>query len=635
MRRRDTVSMNTNRTFTFNPRIALSWIEHPRFIGYACLVVFVLHLPALGMGWIIDDTWHRLGYSQLPAVQERFSDDNRMAGIFGLYRFLDGDSETLRYYKNLGLSPWWADESIRIAFFRPVAGMLANLDYALWPTSAAAMHLHSLVWYGVFLGVIVLFYKRFLSTPFAVGLVVALAAVDETITAPSLWIANRHTLLAAVFGLPALIAHKRWIDENAAGWGALAWMWFALSLLASEGGVAWFGYLIAFALFVDRRSWMARLRALVPYGMIMAAWRVVYNWLGYGVEGSGVYVDPVREPIQFMMSLLVKYPIYLNGIILWPPSDAMGFLTDASAQWVAVASLGLAAALFAILFPLWRNVPAARFFLAGALLSLAPLCASPPSNRSLVYASVGIMGFYAICLDRCVLQVSNGGYRNFYKRLLIVVFSLLGIAHLLLPLNDILNTPYGMKFLHEQTGRLSLANEPDLSLEGKHLVFINPSCTLASLFTIPIRLLNQLDLPDSFLVLANGIDRVRLTRTDERTIELIPQFGYYPPAGVYSDEMRQTLFRRAITNAVRMLERLVRDERSPSQAGERYRINDTTITVMETTGGGRPHRVEFQFSRPLDAPSFLWMVWNQTDARYERFTMPGVGESVEISIFGF
>src|SRR5690606_9563033 len=110
------------------------------------------------------------------------------------------------------------------------------------------------------------------------GLALLLFAVDDAHAASVGWIAARHGVIGAVFGVLALLAHHRW---RARGWtagvvagpGALA-----LGLLASESALAGLGYLAAYALVLERaEGWRARAKTLVPYAVVVVAWYAVHR----------------------------------------------------------------------------------------------------------------------------------------------------------------------------------------------------------------------------------------------------------------------------------------------------------------------------------------------------------------------
>src|SRR5690606_24868455 len=92
------------------------------------------------------------------------------------------------------------------------------------------------------------------------------------------WIANRQAVIAAVFGLLAVLLHHR---ARAAPHGdrrarALAVVAFAAGLAAGESGLGALAYLVAHALCLDPAPRRARVTALAPYALVAAAWAALY-----------------------------------------------------------------------------------------------------------------------------------------------------------------------------------------------------------------------------------------------------------------------------------------------------------------------------------------------------------------------
>src|SRR5690606_34338726 len=84
-----------------------------------------------------------------------------------------------------------------------------------------------------------------------------------------------------------------------------------VALLSGEGAIAICGYLLAYAIFLDRGSWRARAMSLLPCAALVVVWRVVYKALGYGVANSGLYFDPIGDPVGFLGALAERAPVLL------------------------------------------------------------------------------------------------------------------------------------------------------------------------------------------------------------------------------------------------------------------------------------------------------------------------------------
>ena len=107
------------------------------------LLGVLLALPSVWTGWQQDDInlrYFLLGYPGL--------DGKPISPIFDIFTFLTGDTHRAWQLMDIGLIPWWTLENIRLSFWRPLSAATHWLDYALWPNSAALMHLQSLIWFG-------------------------------------------------------------------------------------------------------------------------------------------------------------------------------------------------------------------------------------------------------------------------------------------------------------------------------------------------------------------------------------------------------------------------------------------------------------------------------------------------------
>ncbi|MCU0685466.1 MAG: hypothetical protein MUF34_25035 [Polyangiaceae bacterium] len=135
---------------------------------------------------------------------------------------------------------------MRTVFFRPIASLSRAFDWLVLGEHPWAMHLHSVLWYGLLVAVAAALYRRLLGSTWAAGLAALLYAVDDAHGVPVGWLANRNGLCAAVFGLLAVgaYAHGRERGSRPAAW--LAHAALAASLLSAEAGLAAFLYMGAY-----------------------------------------------------------------------------------------------------------------------------------------------------------------------------------------------------------------------------------------------------------------------------------------------------------------------------------------------------------------------------------------------------
>jgi len=201
--------------------------------------------PGLGSGWIADDHFHGAALTADPDLPLQHRSPAR------LFVFVDGDPAEVWRLIDAGILPWWSDPELRLSFYRPLAGLTHALDYRLWPDSPFWAHLHSVFWYVCLIVPLLALYRRILPTAAVAGLAALLYAIDDNLTFPVLWIANRNAVISVFFGVVTLLVYDRW---RRGGWkpgAVLAPLTLLGAVLANEGGVALGGYLVAYALFLD------------------------------------------------------------------------------------------------------------------------------------------------------------------------------------------------------------------------------------------------------------------------------------------------------------------------------------------------------------------------------------------------
>jgi hypothetical protein len=214
---------------------------------------------------------------------------------------------------DLGFFPWWTYPGLKAEFCQVVTVWTHRLDYWLWPDSPVLMHLHSLVWFAALVVAVACLYRQMFDSAAIAGLAALLFAIDDAHGTPAGFLANRNVLIASLFGVLALIAHDAWRRK---GWRlgvGLAPLLAAISLFAKEEGIGTYAYLGAYALWLDPRGWRRGCVALVPYAVVLVAWRALRDHWGYGVRDMGLYVDPLTDPGPFAAALVARLPVLLLG----------------------------------------------------------------------------------------------------------------------------------------------------------------------------------------------------------------------------------------------------------------------------------------------------------------------------------
>jgi hypothetical protein len=561
------------------------------------LLALLLISPGLGVGRMGDD------FMQLARVDPRLHAPGFAYAPFDLFSFVSGDPSQRAVLLEQGVFGWWMAPDFRMAFWRPLSSLTHVLDHLLWPCSSVLAHAHSMLWFAALLVVLGVLYHRF-HTPWIAHLALLLYAVDDAHGWVVGWTANRNALVAATLAFAALIAHDR---ARRDGWRAGLWLaptLFGAALLGGESALAATGYFFAYALFIDTGPLPRRLVRLWPYATLAVAWLAAYKALGYGTSGGSMYLNPLDEPLPYTRALAERLPVLLAAQVGPGMADIWLVLPPAAkvASYI-LALLGLVV-FAALIAPLWRRLPACRFWALGAVLSLPPMCATFPMDRLLVFAGVGAMATIALVFAERL----EGGSLALLPRarraiatsvvLLLVLFHLV-LAPVLLPLRVL-----SVGYLARIGERLEASIPADETIRGKTLVILSSAVEMTTFPPWMQRQVSGVPRPRRMRVLATCLANVHVSRLDATTLRVRPEKGF-------------------LDNE---LLRMIRGLSRPFRTGDEVVLSDMRARVQDVTPDGRPAEVDFTFAVPLEDPSLLW-TRVQAGGALAPWSPPAVGES--------
>ncbi len=344
-----------------------------------------------------------------------------------------------------------------------------------------------------------------------------------------------------------------------------------------------------------------------PYAALALAWLSAYGMLGYGTTGGGMYLNPLSEPTLYLGALVERLPILLAAQVGVSLSD-IWLLLPPAAQVVgyALALVWLAVLAF-VLAPLWRRLPACRFWTLGTLLSLPPVCATFPMDRLLVFAGVGAMAAIALVLAEWLQGDAVVPPLRARRVVTTTVVSLLALLHLvvaplLLPVRVL-----SVGLVAGMGERLAGSIPADPSVPGKTLVILSSA---AELTTFPMWMEHQVrggPLPRRMRLLATCLAPLRVSRLDATTLRVRPEHGF-------------------LDNG---LLRMVRGPSRPFHPGDEVVLSDMRVRVREVTADGRPAEADFTFAVPLEDDSLLWRRV-QAGGALVPWSPPASGESQQL-----
>lgn len=584
-------------------RLALQrWLAKPSAPLAIVALALLLSSPALFVGLAGDDYFHKLvltGQGEIAAIPR---------DPLAMFVWADGDPERGHAMMEVGMTGWWSDPRLVMAYFRPLAVATHWLDYRLWPASPWLMHLHSLLWFALGLLLLSRLYRRLLAhagPPFLPGLALLLYAIDDAHGMTLGWLANRNAILAFTLSLLVLLSHDRAVRDHDPRASRAAPLALLLALFAGESALAITGYLFAYALFLDPAPRRQALLRLWPCATVTVLWALAYRALGCGARGSGLVVDPGSEPLRYLGFALERVPVLLAGQFSILPSDAWEAY-PMLARWLPW--LMMAIVLFTLLvlglafWPLLRKEPVARFSALGCVLSAFPVSAQFPHDRLLLFIGMGAMPLVAMLiaswLQRGPPLHSMLGQRGQQAVTLGCVGLHLGLAPLLLPLR--VRAPLdGARMV--ATAERSIDHSE--AVRDKTVLLINPPFDAYAGYIPPMRAAEGIPRPRAVRWLATGGSDVLLERVDAHTLLVRPRGGFL-----------------ALPS-----ERMQRNPKNLMPQGYKVRFSDLTIEVKSLTPDGRPAEVLARFDRVLEDPSYELYAWGHK--RFVPFTPPKIGET--------
>jgi hypothetical protein len=266
-------------------------------------------------------------------------------------------------------------------------------------------------------------------------------------------------------------------------------------------------------------------------------------------------------------------------------------------------ALGAIALFGVVVAPVWRRLPACRFWTLGAVLSLLPVCATYPMDRLLVFAGVGGMAAVALVLADWL----EGGLAFLARprRLLAgaVVFALVLVhvvlAPLLLPARVLL---FGL--LGRMGDRLEASIPADESVRERSLVILSSSAEMTTFPPWMQRQVSGAPRPAHMRVLASCFSNLSVSRPDAATLRVRPERGFLDNEWL----------------------RMVRGASRPFHPGDEVALSDVRVRVRDVTADGRPAEADFTFRVPLEDGSLLWTRL-QAGGTLVPWSPPAVGES--------
>jgi hypothetical protein len=551
----------------------------------------LLSLPSLSAGFFADDFLHvAIVSGQLSSLLP--------VGPLDMFRFSSGDPAWMHEMIRKGFFPWWSDLHFRGAFFRPLSALTHLLDYRLWVMNALGYHVTNiLLWLLVLLAAASLV-RRLAPTARAATLSFFVFALADARALVITWVANRNALVATALAFAALVAWDSYRRGAGRSRAAVAWILFGLALLGGEaalGGLALlFGYEVLRLPDGGPLS-TRRLVPTVPFLACVAAYVIWYKLAGYGVSGSGMYIDPATDPGLWLRAAAVRFPTLLAGLLWGWPVDLWVNGGAARATLIAGGLVLLPASIVVFAKTVRRHRSIAALAVGGAL-ALLPVTATFPSARLLLLPGLAGALIIGTFLDDVWPLRSAGTVRA-------IVAVLLGVRHVILAPLMFLATILLLNGAFRQLAREIVDSPWPADLDRRDVVLLNAPTWVSATYLRQYLSFAGRPIPRTTYLLNLSPYPARVTRTGPSTLEL--QF--------HCGEMLTTEFEKV-------------ERGSPMAVGTTVDAGLFRATVLEAGAIG-PKAVRFDFTQDLDAGT-LFVRW--ADPHYQPVALQPPGAALEL-----
>lgn len=382
-----------------------------------------LRAPALHANLYADDWDHYAIEKELYPVK---------LPIWDMFHWVGREAAQRDALLESGRLPWWSSPDLQLSVFRPLASVVVHFDYATLDGAEHPwrLHVHTALWLSFLLFGVAALMGSVLPLPVA-ALATLLYAVDDGFIVPFAWVANRSQIIALGFVVWATFFFVRARRSGSWRLHCASALLVAVGLCAGEHALAALAYLAAAALY-GPGTFGSRIRALIPLASLVATYVWVRASMGYGIAGSGYYIDPVAEPVRYLFAFRERVLVLLAELVFsipceWSQGAALPSFVEQTLSLTPLGSstplsaepVGLLAAVLVIAAIIWLRKSRDRYgeraiewLVVGALMSLLPVGGVIAAGRMTPAPALGFNAFMAYLLWRsgsaAVLAASRG-----------------------------------------------------------------------------------------------------------------------------------------------------------------------------------------------------------------------------------
>lgn len=384
-----------------------------------CLALILLFCaPSLSSGWLGDDLIHHEMLVGGEASAARTAD---LAYCFS------GGPKRL---PPLAANPWWTNPSLRLCYFRPLSSLTLALDHHLFWRHPALAHVHSWLWFLLACGGVYSL-ARILLDARAATLAALIYGTSSFAFTARVWIAARHACVSAALTAIALALYVRGRERHSPRLALCGLVLLAAGLLGGEGALGGFGFVLAYELVRARDAVYPRLAYGAAATAIALGYVVWYARSGFGAVGCGAYLDPMRQPSDFLLGLPGRLLTLLAQAVLGIPSGPWMLppLHPLFPLCGVVALLLLLAAFRFRAQPLTSTEkPTLHFLAVGSLLGAFPATTALFGGRVLMIPGIGLSLLLALAITPGIAAACTASSSLRLRSRIVVLLLLAGVC---------------------------------------------------------------------------------------------------------------------------------------------------------------------------------------------------------------
>lgn len=591
-------------------------------IFFILLVAIMTHLPTSFSSFVADDfmqwamvhgsdTLHEKGFSKAhpdKPLLEKLKDG---------FHFFSHEAGTNQEYRNYGNLFWWASNEASMVPFRPLAAATHWFDYQLFGDKLYAHRIHTLIYFLLLSIVLYLLFQKIEPDSRVVLFATMLMVVDFSLTKSFNWVVARNSIMACALGVISILFFIDWRQHQEKTKFILCVVFLVLGLLTAEAAISAVAYMGAYVLCVERQPLLKKALPMMPFIIIIVAWRVLYNQGGFGASEIGQYVDPGRSPVEFFSNFLTVFPLICLSLITGVDTLII-FVHPEKKLLVASISWVVAIGCVYFVWPYLAKNRIARFMFVGSIVAAIPGTALiSAEGRTVTFVSIGF--FYLLALWLVNLYRQNDRFLPRWG------FRLVTLWHLILPaLIAFVWTANLTGFSQASSQYQSVKNE--LEKGDSSLVVVNPSAS-GMLYYLPFEwAFYGYPVPKQLNVLTPGLNTIQLSRVDQRTFVIKAPSGMplHHNAGIKALNGKEPVISPVYTG-IYTQSFFVQPEDTPKQ-GETIRNGDMEVTIRKTNTVG-PTEIEITFVGVESPDEKIWQWFDWKTLVYKAMTPLAVGET--------